>query len=152
MNPNFKIRRPSSIAIIDDLQLENFELTARIQCGAAEDNVHGDVLLIFGYQSPTQFYYTHLSGLVDDVHTGIFVVDNADRKRLDDFASSPILTDRDWHNVKLRKNDGLIQVFIDDKNAAHLSVVDDTFAKGGIGIGSFDDTAQFTNINVENIK
>ena len=40
-----------------------------------------DVQLILGYQSPTQFYYVHLSAKTDAVHNGIFLVNNADRRR-----------------------------------------------------------------------
>ena len=44
-----------------------------------------DVVLIWNYQSPTRFYYAHLSQ--DNTiypHNGIFVVDDADRLRIDD--------------------------------------------------------------------
>ena len=41
-----------------------------------------DVLIFFGWQSDTEFYYVHLSEDTHDyVHNGIFKVDNADRLR-----------------------------------------------------------------------
>ncbi len=48
-----------------------------------------DVLLVVGYQSPTRFYYVHISSAGDAVHNGIFLVDNADRRRIDERSRWP---------------------------------------------------------------
>ena len=67
-----------------------------------------DVILVWNYQSPTRFYYAHLSQ--DNTiypHNGIFVVNDADRLRIDDqwngtnSARLPAIDDTDWHDVRL---------------------------------------------------
>jgi hypothetical protein len=55
-----------------------------------------------------------------------------------------------WHTVKLTRQskDGLIKVYFDDMQTPHMQVVDTTFMKGRIGIGSFDDMNDFDDIRV----
>ena len=63
--------------------------------------------LIWNYQGPKRFYYAHFSQ--DNTiypHNGIFVVDNADRRRIDDqwtgsVGAPPAVTDADWHDVRV---------------------------------------------------
>jgi hypothetical protein len=106
--------------------------------------------LIVGYQSPSQFYYVHLSGKTDAVHNGIFLVNNADRKRIDEPTSRARLIDQSWHRVRLEREvaSGAIRVFIDDDETPALSAVDRTLVSGRVGLGSFDETGEFRNIEV----
>ena len=43
---------------------------------------------------------------------------------------------------------GTIDVYFDDMTKPHMSVVDKTFGKGRIGIGSFDDMNDFDDIKL----
>ncbi len=80
-----------------------------------------DVILVWNYQSPRRFYYAHLSQ--DNTiypHNGIFVVDNADRLRIDDqwdgpVGAPPAIDDTDWHDVRLDydADTGEIAVYVD---------------------------------------
>ena len=108
-----------------------------------------DVLLIFGYQSPSRFYYVHLAAKTDAVHNGVFLVNNADRRRLDEPTSTARLTDQSWHHARLERNatTGSIRVFFDD--SLMLSATDKTLTTGRIGIGSFDETGEFRGLEVE---
>ena len=56
----------------------------------------------------------------------------------------------DWHRVRLvrRVKDGLIQVFFDDMAHPAMVAHDRTFGHGRLGIGSFDDTGMFDDIEV----
>ena len=104
-----------------------------------------DVLLIFGYQSPTRFYYVHLSRKTDAVHNGIFLVNDVDRKRLDPPTSTGRLVDQEWHRVRLVRAaaTGQIRVFFGSDENPILSAVDATLLTGRVGVGSFDETAEF---------
>ena len=103
-----------------------------------------DVVLIWNYQSPTRFYYAHLSQ--DNTiypHNGIFVVDDADRRRIDDqwngtdLGAPPAIDDTDWHDVRLdyarahRRDRGV------RRRGAHeplMTATDTTFAGGRVGV------------------
>ena len=94
-----------------------------------------DVVLIWNYQSPTRFYYAHLSQ--DNTiypHNGIFVVDNADRRRIDDqwtgsVGAPPAVDDLDWHDVGLRYDarTGAIAVHVDGAEEPLMTATDTTF-------------------------
>jgi len=80
------IRRPSALAILNGDDVGDVTLHVELRSTAAMPEVtpRRDVLLVVGYQSPTRFYYVHISAARDAVHNGIFLVDNADRRRIDE--------------------------------------------------------------------
>ena len=55
-----------------------------------------------------------------------------------------------WHHVRLVRHvkDGLIQVFFDDMEHPAMTAHDRTFGHGRIGVGSFDDTGMFDDVEV----
>jgi hypothetical protein len=148
--PGGPIRRPAALAILKSPPLADLTLRAELRSTAPADLAVRDVQVIFGYQSPTQFYYVHISAKTDPVHNGIFIVDNADRRRLDQPDSHAPLTDQRWHRVRLERNAGTgsIAVFFDDQKTPFLSTTDKTFTAGRVGFGSFDETGEFRNIEV----
>ena len=93
------------------------------------------MIIVFGYKSDTEFYYAHVS--TDNTiypHNGIFVVNNADRLRLDDQWSAvmsrgapPAITDTAWHDVSVTRcaDSGEIAVRVDGKLL--MTAVDKTF-------------------------
>ena len=63
--------------------------------------------------------------------------------------TQPIRWTDDWHRVMLRRRaDGLVKVFFDDMQEPLMSVANQRFQKGRIGIGSFDDMNDFDDIRV----
>ena len=69
-----------------------------------------DVIILFGYRSDTEFSYAHLS--TDNTiypHNGIFVVNNADRLRIDD----------QWNEDRSRA--GLVQQYVDGAHRCRSS-------------------------------
>jgi hypothetical protein len=152
--PGGKIRRPAALAILKGEPLTDLTFRLELKSTAPVDLAVRDVQLIVGYQSPSQFYYVHLSAKTDAVHNGIFLVNNADRVRIDQPTSKAHLTDQDWHRVRLERNiaTGRIDVFFDDHAAPILSAVDKTLTWGRVGVGSFDETGEFRNIEVTGKK
>jgi hypothetical protein len=104
--PSGPIRRPAALAIFRDKLSTDFELQVDVRSTAPPDLAVRDVLLIFGYQSPTQFYYVHLAATTDPVHNGIFLVNNTDRRRLDDASAPARLIDQAWHRIRLERQSG----------------------------------------------
>jgi hypothetical protein len=143
--PAGPIRRPAAMAIFKSSPVADFTLDVELRSTAPADLDVRDVLLIFGYQSPTRLYYVHLSRKTDGVHNGIFLVNDADRRRLDAPTSVARLLDQEWHRVRLTRNatTGDIRVFFDGDPAPVLSASDATLSTGRVGVGSFDETAEF---------
>ena len=148
--PEGPIRRPAAMAIARSDPFTDFTFDVDVRSTAPVDLAVRDVLLIFGYQSPTRFYYVHLAAKTDAVHNGIFVVNQVDRKRLDEPTSTARLTDQAWHHLKLERSttSGSIRVFFDNAATPMLSVSDKTITSGRIGVGSFDETGEFRNFVV----
>jgi hypothetical protein len=148
--PGGPIRRPAALAILKSEPLRDLTYTLELRSTAPVDLDVRDVQLIIGYQSPSQFYYVHLSAKTDAVHNGIFLVNNADRRRIDQPTSRARLLDQAWHRVRLERNvtTGAIRVFVDDDKTPALSAVDRTLTAGRVGVGSFDETGEFRAIAV----
>ncbi len=148
---NFKPlhRSPTHIALLKDNEVADFDLNLRVQ-STNEDYNHRDVCLFFGYQSPTQYYYVHLGKKTDPHCNQIFVVNHADRTKISLTTSEGTNWDDRWHSVRLLRDatTGDIQVFFDDMNTPVMTAKDKTFTRGRIGVGSFDDTANFDNLEL----
>ena len=150
------IRRPFSIAYLAETEhLADFSFSAQVKSKQSVDVVGRDVIVVFGYQSPEAFYYAHLSK--DNTvmpHNGIFIVDHADRRRIDDqgLANPPAarLTDSEWHQVRVDRNTttGKTEVYMDDLRTPLMTMTDNTFTSGAVGFGSFDDTGAITGIQL----
>lgn len=143
--PGGPIRRPSALAVLQSDPLERATVQVEMRSTAPEDMKNRDLEIIFGYESPTRFYYVHLAGITDANHNGIFLVDNKDRRRIDDGTAAPQLKDREWHRVRLERDGatGRIEIFFDETAQPALRATDTTIAAGRVGLGSFDDTGEF---------
>ena len=151
--PGGPIRRPAALAILKSAPLTDLTYRLEVRSTAPADLAVRDVQVILGYQSPTQFYYVHLSAKTDAVHNGIFLVNNADRKRIDRPDSTARLTDQAWHRVRVERDvaSGRIAVFFDDMKEPILSTTDTTLTWGRVGLGSFDETGEFRNVEVSGV-
>ena len=152
--PTGPIRRPAALAILKMDSLRKVTLKAEVRSTAPQDVIRRDLNLIFGYESPSRFYYVHLSGITDDVHHGIFLVADADRRRIDDGKGQPQLKDQNWHSVRLERDGatGRIEIYVDGSEAPVLAASDTTIRAGRVGLGSFDDTGEFRNIEITGSK
>jgi glucose/sorbosone dehydrogenase len=153
-------RRPFEYAVLTKgPRLGSVQLTGEVRLDTPVEVTNRDVVLIFGHRSDTEFYYAHLSS--DNTiypHNGIFVVNNADRQRLDDQwdpvlsrGAPPAITDADWHDVKLRHcaDTGEIAVYLDGSRFPLMTAVDRTFDSGRVGFGSFDNIGRLRDLTVQ---
>ena len=106
--------------------------------------------LFFGYQDPAHFYYVHLGKKTDDHANQIFIVNGAPRQKISMKTSGGTPWDDEWHPVKVvrRIRDGSIEVYFDDMKTPVMTARNKTFLRGQVGVGSFDDTGDWTNVKV----
>jgi hypothetical protein len=141
-------RSPLSIALVKDIVVGDFELTARVQSTAPNAGPHRDLCFFWGYQNPAHFYYVHFGGKADPHACQIFIVDDADRKMITvDQATGTPWTDG-WHDVKIvrRVVDGTMEAYFDDMTKPLMTARDKTFTWGQVGIGTFDDNGNFDDV------
>ena len=144
------VRSPRHIALIDGQQFGSFILEARLQQTGREYD-HQDMCLFFGFQNPSQFYYTHISRSMDDYANQIFIVNKKPRTKI----SSKTNDGQDWqngkwHHVRLERDieNGLIRVFFDDMNTPVMEATNRQFGAGAIGFGTFDDSGMIDDVRV----
>ncbi|WP_418275340.1 PQQ-dependent sugar dehydrogenase [Isoptericola jiangsuensis] len=156
-NPNDGIRRPFEYAVLaEGPELGSFELTGQVRLDAPASVNNRDVIVVFGWQSDTEYYYAHLSQ--DNTiyaHNGIFKVDDVDRERIDDqwdgaVGAPPAVTDEEWHDVRVVRcvDSGDIAVYVDGLDTPLLTANDTTFDEGRVGFGSFDNTGRLRDLTV----
>lgn len=141
-------RSPWHIALVKDLELASCTIEFQVRSTNDTGN-HRDCCVFFNYQDDKHFYYVHL-GALPDPHSGqIMIVNDAPRLALTD-NKNKVPWDNDWHHVKLvrNSNDGEIAIYFDDMKTPVMKVNDKTFAKGRVGIGSFDDMNEFDDVVV----
>jgi Ca2+-binding RTX toxin-like protein len=152
-------RRPFEYAtLLTGPQFASVQIDAEVRIDEPITRNDRDVIIIFGYQNDTQFYYTHLSQ--DNTiypHNGIFVVNNADRFRFDDqwngsIGAPPSIRDTEWHKVRVIHcvETGRILVYVDDMTTPRITGTDKdkTFGAGRIGFGSFDNFGRIRNLRI----
>lgn len=147
-----KHRSPLHQAILKDHQFGSFELTVIVR-STHESYGHRDACLFFGYQNPNQFYYVHLGQATDPHCNQIFIVNHADRTKITLTTNEGTPWDEDWHQVRIVRyvESGKIEVYFDDQTKPTMTAEDKTFAEGRIGIGSFDDTADWMKLRVRKL-
>jgi len=151
-------RRPFEYAIVTQgPELSSISLSAEVRIDEPVQFSNRDVILVWNYQSPTRFYYAHLSQ--DNTiypHNGIFVVNDADRLRIDDqwngvnLGAPPAITDTAWHDVRLDYDaeTGEIGVFVDGATEPLMTATDTSFSGGRVGFGSFDNFGRARHVSV----
>jgi len=145
-----RVRSPVNIALIADKVFGDFILEADfIQTG--REYGHRDMCVFYGFQSPTNFYYTHIATAADKNAHNIFVVNNAPRTNIAKETTQGVNWGLGvWHKVRLERriSDGSIKVYFDDMERPIMTAEDKTFRSGYIGFGSFDDTGMVDNIKI----
>ena len=140
-------RRPLQFARLRGVEVGSFILNVKVR------RAGGSMIVVFNYVDTLHFYYVHLSenpGTEIAVHNGIFIVDGGDRRRIAGLDAAAALPDRSWHDVRIVRNvfSGSTQVFLNKEANPRFSVLDRTFTRGQIGLGSFDETGDFSNFEL----
>jgi hypothetical protein len=141
-------RRPVQFALLKGIKVGSFDLRLRVRREGRS------MIVVFDYVDSPHFYYAHLStdsGRQQPVHNGVFLVNGAPRVRIAGMEAPPVLPDRAWHRIRVRRDatSGRIEVWSDVESRPLFSVVDRTFTCGQVGIGSFDETGDFDDVELE---
>ncbi len=152
-------RRPFEYAIVTKgPELSSIAIGAQVRIDEAVPVSNRDVIIVWNYQSPTRFHYAHLS--TDNTiypHNGIFVVNDADRLRIDDQwdpvtsrGAAPAITDAEWHDVVVTHDtrSGRIAVHVDGAREPLMTATDTTLTHGRFGFGSFDNFGRARHVSV----
>ena len=144
------VRSPVNIALIADKVFSDFVLEVdMIQTG--KEYGHRDMCIFYGFQSPTNFYYTHIATAADPNAHNTFIVDGAPRKNFAKETTKGVNWGLNiWHKVRIERtvSDGMIKVYFDDMSKPIMIAQNDKFKSGAIGFGSFDDTGRVDNIRI----
>jgi arylsulfatase A-like enzyme len=144
------VRRPQEYALVKDTVWQDATVTARIKT-LRPDSVKGrDVCILFGFVDDTHFYYAHLCSETNNkTHNVVMKVAGAERKMImNEDSPEPRLTSA-WHTVRVsHAADGSIKVWLDDMDRPLMTAQDTDYAAGQIGLGSFDDIAEFADVDI----
>lgn len=141
-------RSPHTIGLISDMKFGSFVMEADfLQTG--REYGHRDMCIIFGFQDPSHFYYSHIASKMDDNAHQIMLVNDAPRKKISSFTTQGIeWGDKIWHKVKVERNVELASIKIYFDGNLIQEARDTTFRDGYIGFGSFDDSGKVDNITI----
>jgi hypothetical protein len=138
-----------------------------IQFAVAQVPAYGDVtieadvrplqsslILVFSYSDAAHFDYAHLSvdtAVKQPHHNGIFHVFGGERVRIS-LPGGPAAFARsgEWYHVKLvhSARSGDVNVTVDGHAIPALHAVDLSLPSGKVGLGSFDETADFRKVTI----
>lgn len=140
-------RRPLQFALLKNANVGNFDFRVRLRREGRS------MIVVFNYVDTLHFYYTHLSadrGTEQPVHNGVFLVDGEPRRRIAGLEAHPALPDRAWHEVRIKRDvaRGTIDIFTDGLSTPLFSAVDRSFNCGQVGLGSFDETGDFDDVEL----
>lgn len=146
-------RSPFNIALLKGFIVGDFVLEARVR-STARDYPHRDACLFFGYQDPARFYYAHLGKKTDDQSHQILIVHGAPRTKITVRNTEGCPWTDGWHSVRVirRVFDGAIEVYFDDLKTPCMTASDRTFTWGRVGLGTFDDTADWDDVRLRGIR
>ncbi|HEY0741356.1 MAG TPA: hypothetical protein VGD40_07840, partial [Chryseosolibacter sp.] len=134
--------------LISDVKFGSFVLEADLlQTG--KEYGHRDMCIIFGFQDPSHFYYSHIASKMDDNAHQIMIVNNAPRIKISSFTTQGVEWGNNvWHKVRVERSieSGSIKIFYDGTLIEEAT--DKTFGKGYIGFGSFDDSGKIDNVKI----
>lgn len=108
-------------------------------------NDSADLALVINYQDDNNYYYLKISS--DLNQSALYITENGIATLLSLIEIN--ITDNDFHNYSIKRAGDSLIVY-QDLTKIH-SLYDITFSNGKIGIGSFNDAAEFDNIMIGNI-
>jgi len=84
----------------------------------------------------------------DEGANQIFIVHDAPRVKISTKTTPGTPWDDEWHTLRVTRDvdSGTINTYFDDMDNPVMTATDKTFTSGRIGIGSFDDTADWDSV------
>ena len=140
-------RRPSQFALAEIPPYRR--LTFDVEVKRNESSL----ILVFAWRDAGHFNYAHLSAdtaRAQPHHNGVFHVYGGERVRISAETGPAALVTPDWHKVRLVHDarTGKVTVTVDGKRVPSIEATDASLGAGRVGLGSFDETAQFRNVKI----
>ncbi|MBT3379938.1 MAG: hypothetical protein HN742_03105 [Lentisphaerae bacterium] len=144
------VRRPGEYALLRDRIWQDVTLTARIHTLRSTKVKGRDVCILFGVQDETHFYYTHVcSDANGKTHNVIMKVKGTRRFPITRPKRPEARLTDEWHTVRVfHGRNGTISVWLDDMETPLMTATDTDYTSGAVGLGSFDDPAEFDDVEV----
>lgn len=146
-------RAPKAWTVREDQKPEgSFVLTARARCLTTPKTPGRDILLILGWNGPLDYHYVHFAAENSPVRNVVMEVKPTGRTLLPHaIQPSPKLTKTDWQTVRVwyDRPSGMLRCFVDDMEKPMMAVAIKDLPVGAIGIGSFDDLADFDSVSLQ---
>ncbi|MBC8181529.1 hypothetical protein H8E88_10440 [candidate division KSB1 bacterium] len=155
--PEREIRSPQAYTLLKNFDVKDFVFTGKIK-STQDTLIHGrDMNVVFHYQDLTHFYYVHFCKQSASKHNIIGIVNGKDRVKINHEPageSNARLGDKSYHNFKVtyQSRTGEIKAFLDDMDVPILTATDSTLSHGLVGVGSFDDTGCFDDVQLRGIN
>jgi hypothetical protein len=148
-----KHRSPPNFALLKDVTVGDFELTAKVQSTNVNAGAHRDMCIFWGYQDSTHFYYVHFGAKADPHACQIFIVNDAPRLAITQKEVKGTPWTEGWHDVKVirRVADGTMEVYFDDMDEPFMTAHDNTFKWGRVGLGTFDDNGNWDDFELHGV-
>jgi hypothetical protein len=149
-----KFRSPPNIALLKDVTVGDFELTAKVQSTNVDAGPHRDMCIFWGYQDPSHYYYVHFGAESDPNACQIFIVNGAARTPITTKTAEGTPWTTGWHEVRVIRNvaDGTIEVYFDDMDEPLMAAKDKTFTWGQVGLGTFDDNGNWDDFQLNGVE
>lgn len=143
------VRSPFNIARVKDLSVADVVIQARMEQTGREYG-HRDMVVVFGYQDPSHFYYAHIATKADEVAHSIHIVNGKPRVAIAKERTDGVDWGTGFHDVRVVRSaaTGSIEVYFDNMDKPIMTAVDKTFGAGSVGFGSFDDTGNIDDVIV----
>ena len=141
-------RRPTQFALADLPAYERVTVEADVKPLARS------LIVVFGYRDEAHFDYAHFSidtAAKQPVHNGVFHVYGGERVRISSESGPEAFPQSGrWYRIKLTHDakTGAVAGFVDGREIPSLRAVDLSLGGGRVGIGSFDETAEFRNVKI----
>jgi hypothetical protein len=143
-------RRPFQFALADTPPFSKVTIEADAR------PLKRSLMVVFSYRDPAHFNYVHFStdtATRQPVHNGVFHVFGGERVRIsapEGPAAFPAANR--WYHIRVVWDGatGNVQGEVDGQPVPSLHGVDLSIHEGRVGIGSFDETADFKNVSITN--
>lgn len=134
--------RLGELSVIDVPVVDNFRLT----CLARSTDNFGtngsaDLAIVFGYIDSLNYNYMIFSS--SGANSALHRIINGSRTTIE--TANYAIPDNDFHLIEIEKNSSMLTVKYDGNQ---VITVNEAFAAGLIGVGSYNDSAAFTEISV----
>ncbi len=143
------VRRPRAYLFLPGHTWKDYSLTVKAKTLEPASLSFRDVVLIFGYEDDTHYYYAHTSSRSDSTHTVIMKVNGNTRGTIQLETNPPPALNGNWQTIRVKHAaSGKIEVFVDNMSTPRLTAQDTSYPVGAVAFGCFDDRALFDDVSV----